>query len=149
MTTNNIVPIKPIAKGVRQPPVQVKLRRIHANKAKPYPPDGMQKEWWGRLKKALGTESSAFVNVSLHQLQQAAQLPGTGICEPAVNAALAMIEAAAPKDEIAGALAVQMACCHTAAMAILTRLGAAHGTERKVVTMAAAASRLLRPYTAQ
>ena len=32
-----------------------------------------------------------------------------------MNAALAMIEAAAPKDEIEAALAVQMACTHTAA----------------------------------
>ena len=32
-----------------------------------------------------------------------------------LNAALAMIEAAAPKDEVEGALAVQMACTHTAA----------------------------------
>ena len=36
-----------------------------------------------------------------------------------MNAALAMIEAAAPKDETEAALAVQMACTHTAAMAVL------------------------------
>jgi hypothetical protein len=35
-----------------------------------------------------------------------------------------MIEAAAPKDEIEGALAVQMACTHMAAMAVLARLTA-------------------------
>jgi hypothetical protein len=39
-----------------------------------------------------------------------------------MNAALAMIEAAAPKDEIEAALAVQMACTHTAAMAVLAKL---------------------------
>jgi hypothetical protein len=33
-----------------------------------------------------------------------------------------MIEAAAPKNEIEGALAVQMACTHTAAMAVLAKL---------------------------
>ena len=42
-----------------------------------------------------------------------------------MNAALAMIEAAAPKDEIEGALAVQMACTHTAAMAVLAKLDVA------------------------
>src|SRR5262249_3026415 len=72
-----------------------------------------------------------------------------GICEIAVNAALALIEAAAPKDEIAAALAVQMACCHTAAMAVLARLGGGHGTERRVVAMATAAARLLRAYAVQ
>jgi len=151
MTTDVINPIKPITitKGARQPPVRVKLRRVSANVAKAYPPDGLQKEWWGRLKKALGTRSSAFVDASLHQLYAAARLPCSGICEIAVNAALAMIEAAAPKDEIAAALAVQMACCHTAAMAVLARLGGGHGTERRVVAVATAAARLLRAYSVQ
>jgi hypothetical protein len=36
------------------------------------------------------------------------------ISEIAVNSALALIEAVAPKDEIEGALAIQMACTHTA-----------------------------------
>jgi hypothetical protein len=71
------------------------------------------------------TTSDDFVDASLCQLQAAAQLLGSGVSETAVNAALAMIEAAAPKDEIEGALAVQMACTHTAAMAIISRLG--HG----------------------
>jgi len=47
-----------------------------------------------------------------------------------MNAALAMIEAAAPKDEIEGALAVQMACTHTAALAVLAKLDTAYATER-------------------
>jgi hypothetical protein len=47
-----------------------------------------------------------------------------------MNAALAMIEAAAPKDEIEGALAVQMACTHTAAMGVLAKLDVAFATER-------------------
>jgi hypothetical protein len=83
--------------------------------AKAHPPDGDGKIWWSRLKKALGTSSSAFVEASLFQLQAAARLPGGGISELGVNSALAMIEAASPKDEIEGALAVQMACTHIAA----------------------------------
>ncbi len=133
-----------IAKGSRRPPVRVKLRRITASVAQPYPPDGMRKDWWERLKKALGTTSSAFVQSSLLQLQTAATLPFTGISEIAVNAALAYIEAVAPEDEVQAALAVQMACTHTAAMTVLARLGPGHGTERRVVAMATAAARLLR-----
>ena len=72
-----------------------------------------------RLKKALGTKSSDFVNASLLELQAAAHLPFGGISEVAMNAALALIEAAAPRNEIEGALAVQMACTHTAALAVL------------------------------
>lgn len=129
MTANGDIPNGAVASIARRPPVRVKLRRINADLAKAYPPDGETRAWWERLKRALGTSSSAFVNSSLVQLQAAARLPFGGISETAVNAALAMIEAAAPKDEIEGALAVQMACTHTAAMAVLARLGGGHGSE--------------------
>ena len=108
MTANGDIQNGAVASVARCPPVRVKLRRINADRAKAYPPDGETKAWWDRLKRALGTSSSAFVNASLLQLQAAARLPFSGISETAVNAALAMIEAAAPKDEIEGAL-VQMA----------------------------------------
>ena len=133
-----------LAKGGRRPPVRVKLRRITASVSQAYPPDGMRKDWWERLKNALGTTSSAFVQSSLLQLQTAATLPFTGISEIAVNAALAYIEAVAPENEVIAALAVQMACTHTATMTVLARLGPGHGTERRVVAMATAAARLLR-----
>ena len=94
----------------RPPPVRVKLQRLNCNLAKAHPPDGDGKVWWNRLKKTMGTSSSAFVDASLLQLQAAARLPGGGISELAVNSALAIIEAAAPKDEVEGALALQIAC---------------------------------------
>jgi hypothetical protein len=72
-----------------------------------HPPDGDGKVWWSRLKKALGTSSSDFVQASLFQLQGAARLPGGGMSELAVNSALALIEATEPKNEIEAALAVQ------------------------------------------
>jgi hypothetical protein len=52
----------------------------------------------------------------------------SGDQETHINAALARIEAAAPKDEIEAALAVQMACTHTAAMGILAKLDCGFGT---------------------
>jgi hypothetical protein len=66
-----------------------------------------------------------------------------------MNAALAMIAAVAPKDEIQGALAVQMACTHAASMAILGRLDAGLGTERKVTAFASAAARLMKTFAMQ
>jgi hypothetical protein len=60
-----------------------------------------------------------------------------------------MIEAAAPKDEVEGALAVQMACTHTAAMAILARLDVAFADERRVAAFGSAAARLMRAYATQ
>ena len=66
-----------------------------------------------------------------------------------MNAALAMVEAAAPKDEVEGALAVQMACTHTAAMAVLARVDAVSSSEQRVVAFGSAAARLMRTYAAQ
>jgi hypothetical protein len=40
---------------------------------------------------------------------------------------------------------MQMACTHTAAMAVLSRLGGGHGPGRSVAAMASAAARLTQP----
>jgi hypothetical protein len=133
----------------RRPRVRVKLKRIDASLSRIYPPDGQGKIWWARLKKALGTSSSDFVNASLFQLQKAAQLPGCGISEIAMNASLAMIEAAEAQNEIEGALAVQMACAHTAAISVLAKFGGGGPTEARAVALASAAARLMRAYSAQ
>jgi len=138
--------------AVSQPgplPVRVKLRRVNANFVKVRPPDGDSKAWWARLKRALGTSSSDFVNASLLQLQAAANLPSGGISEVGMNAALALIEGAAPRDEIEGALAVQMACTHSAALSVLARFRGGAGSERRIVALATAAARLLRAYSVQ
>jgi hypothetical protein len=96
----------------------------------------------------VGTPSSAFVGASLQQLIAAARLPVSGICEIAVNASLAFIEGAKPRGEIECALVIQMACTHSAAMAVLSRLGGAAGG-RTVAAMASAAARLLRAHDTQ
>ncbi len=129
-TNNSLTPLatQPGRLPVTQPgpsPVRVKLR----TRASP-PPGGESKVWWKRLKKALGTKSSDFVNASLLELQAAAHLPFGGISEVAMNAALALIEGAAPRNEIEGALAVQMACTHTAALSVLARSSVKNVSER-------------------
>ena len=133
----------------RRPPVRVKLRLLKADTFQAYPPDGEKKLWWDRLKKALGTASSDFVNAAMFQLQHAARLNCGGISDIALNAALAMIEAAAPGNEIEAALAIQMACTHTAAMSVLARFGSGGGSQGRVVPLANAAARLLRAYSIQ
>ena len=60
-----------------------------------------------------------------------------------------MIESAKPNDEVEAVLIIQMASTHTAAMAVLSRIGGAHGGDRHVAMMAAATSKLLRAYTIQ
>ena len=133
----------------RVPPVRVKLRRPDAYVSQTYPPDGESKGWWRRLNKALGTTSSDFVNASLLQIQAAARSPFGTISEIHINAALAIIEAASPKDEIEAALAVQMACTHTAAMAVLAKLDSGFGTERRIAAIGSTAARLMRAYATQ
>ena len=89
------------------------------------------------------------MTASLHQLQAAAQFPGSGISEVGINAALAFIEGFAPRNEVEASLAVQMACTHGATMSVLGRLGPAGGTQDHVCRFASAAARLLRAYTMQ
>ena len=141
-------PAASVVSGKVPAPVRVRLKRVNCDQAIPYPPDGQSREWWRRLKNAMGTSSSAFVAASLQQLIAAARLPNSGICEIAVNASLAFIEGAKPRDEIECALVIQMACTHSATMAVLNRLGGASG-DRTVAAMASAAARLLRAYATQ
>ena len=133
----------------RQRPVRAKLTRADSFAAATYPPDGEHEDWSRRLEQALGTISSDFVSASLLQLQAAARSPFGTISETAMNAALAMVAAAAPKDEIEGALAVQMACTHTAAMAILAKLDSGFGTEQRIAAFGSTAARLMRAYAMQ
>ena len=86
---------------------------------------------------------------SLQQLIAAARLPFSGISETAVNASLALIEGARPQGEVECALVIQMACTHTAAMAVLGTLGGGHGSDRTIAAKASAAARLLRTYSTQ
>ena len=51
--------------------------------------------------------------------------------------------------EVEGALAVQMACTHTAALSVLARFSGGGGSERRVVALASAAARLMRAYSGQ
>ena len=138
-----------VAVGDRPRPVRVRVFRADGKIAKAHPPDGEGENWWRRLNKALGTISSDYVNASLFQIQAACRSPWGGISQLSMNAALAMIEAAAPKDEIEAALAVQMACTHTAAMAVLAKLDVAFATERRVAAFGSAAARLMRAYAIQ
>jgi hypothetical protein len=138
-----------IVPAIRQPPIRVKLQPIDCNVSKFHPPDGRHQDWWNRLKAAMGTASSDFVNATLFQLQAAARLPNSGLSEIAVNSALSFIEGAKPRDEIECALVIQMACSHSAAMAVTSRIGGGHGGDRHVAMMASAAAKLMRAFAMQ
>src|SRR5579863_2271333 len=145
MTDSMPAPRAPIEKPPT-PRTRVRLRRINSDYSKPYPPDGDRTRWWDRLKAALGTTSSDFVNATLVQIQNASRLPSGGISEMSVNSVLDFIEAAEPKNEIEAALAIQMACTHAVAMAVLSRTGGANGGDRHVALMASAVAKLLKAF---
>jgi hypothetical protein len=132
----------------RRRPIRVRLR-VSSDASKSHPPDGQQLDWWNRLKAAMGTVSSDFVNATLFQLQAAARLPNSGISEIAVNSALCFIENAKPRDEIECALVIQMACMHSVAMAVAGRISGGHGSDRHIAMMASAVARLMRTYAFQ
>lgn len=71
----------------------------------------------------LGTASASFVTQQFNSLQVATAGAAAGD-EPNVlglNAALALLSAIDPKDELEGALATQMVGCHSLSMAMLCR----------------------------
>ena len=147
--TSKTIPIPATGQPNRLAPVRVKLLRPDAYVPQTCPPDGESDNWLKRLQGVLGTMSGDFVNASLLQIQAAARSPYGTISEIHINAALAMIEAAAPKDEIEAALAVQMACTHTAAMSVLAKMDTGFGTERRIATLGSTAARLMKAFAMQ
>lgn len=137
---------RPEAVVAKKAPVRVKLERINCDVAKSLPPEGSHQVWLNRLQLALGSTSVDFVTATLFQLQAAARLPNSGLSEIAVNAALAMIENERPQNETECAIVVQMACLHSATMAVLGRIGGGHGGDRHVLAAATAVSRLSRTF---
>lgn len=128
----------------RPTPVTVKLERVDANFSRSHPPDGDEARWRKRLESAMATCSPSFVDCALIQMQSAARLPCGGTSELAVNCGLALLQAAGARNEIEAAAALRLACAHMVAMALLSRIGGAHDSDRRLLTLASAAARMLR-----
>lgn len=133
----------------RTPPVSIKIKGIQGGVATFGSPGPQHDLWRRQLRTAFGTASDALIEVTLHQLLYAAQLSGGGPSEIAINAAIAMIAAAAPINEIEAALAVQMATTHMVAMALMGRIGGAGGFSSRLPALASASAKLLRAYFGQ
>ena len=69
---------------------------------------------------------------------------------PAADASAAAIpfEAAAPRDELEAALAVQTACTHAAAMSVLANFDRL-STERRIAALGSTAARLMKTFAFQ
>lgn len=98
LTKKDQLAARPVPASKR--PIRVKLRRVNCDYHVAYAPESMKRDWWARLKKALGTASPDFVAATLRQIEIASRLPYQGTSEVAVNAVLAIIEGAQPRNEI-------------------------------------------------
>ncbi len=103
-----------------------------------------------QLKDVFGTASTAFMMRQLTSLEVATRGRGEARGDEAdsLNAALALIGAIDPQDELEGALAVQMASCHALAMEMLWKAKQATNFEHLQLT-GNLAVKLQRTFTAQ
>jgi hypothetical protein len=130
-------------------PATIRIKGIQGNVVSFGSPDPTDLAWRKRLKTAFGTVSNEFVDMALHHLERAARMPGDGASDMAINGAIAMIAAFAPKNEVEAALALQAACTHMAAMAVMSRIGGAGGGPQRLPGLASATAKLLRAYCTQ
>ena len=70
-------------------------------------PGPTDRAWRKQLKTAFGTVSDGFVDMALHRLGRAARISGDGASNMAINGAIAMISAFAPKNEVEAALTLR------------------------------------------
>ena len=91
----------------RSPPVRIRIKRIQGDVVSFGSLGPTDPAWRQQLKTAFGTVSDEFVDMALHHLERAARMPGDGPSDMAINGAIAMIAAFAPKNEVEAALALQ------------------------------------------
>src|SRR6266478_6652675 len=133
----------------RTPPATMRIKGIPGNVVSFGSPGPTDLAWRKRLKTAFGTVSDEFVDMALHHLERAARMPGDGASDMAINGGIAMITAFAPKNEVEAALALQAACTHMTAMAVMSRIGGAGGGPQRLPGLASATAKLLRAYCTQ
>jgi hypothetical protein len=126
----------------RRRPMVAKVRKIDGNpRLFAVAPDGDVAGWRSRLKELFGTASPLFVEASLRQLIEASKLPGQGVgTTTSLTAALELIASLEPENEAQAALAVHVACLHTASLNVLSRTPSIG--ERNIIAMATACAKL-------
>jgi hypothetical protein len=126
----------------RRRPMVAKVRKIDGNpRLFAVAPDGDVAGWRSRLKELFGTASPLFVEASLRQLIEASKLPGQGVgTTTSLTAALELIASLEPENEAQAALAVHVACLHTASLNVLSRTPSIG--ERNMIAMATACAKL-------
>jgi hypothetical protein len=133
----------------RTSPAKIRINGVQGNVVSFSSPGPTDLVWRKHLKTAFGTVSDEFVDMALHHLERAARMPGDIASDMAINGAIAMIAGFAPKNEVEAALALQAACTHMAAIAVMSRIGGAAGGPQRLPGLASATAKLLRAYCIQ
>jgi hypothetical protein len=134
----------------RPPRVAIDIRQPINAPAQISPTHSDGEGWQTRLKDALGTSSSDFVDIEMARLMTIFQNRAGVIDARAVNAALAVVDGLKPQNEIEAMLALQMAVTHGLAMMFSARLySGATETIPQQDSAALTLSRLQRAFTTQ
>jgi hypothetical protein len=134
----------------RPPRVGVGIRQSENTGVEISPTHSDGEGWQTRLKDALGTSSSDFVDIEMARLMTIFRDRAGVIDARAVNAALAVIDGLKPQNEIEAMLALQMAVTHGLAMMFSALLySCATETIPQQDSAALTLSRLQRAFTTQ
>lgn len=131
-------------------PVSIKLRQEAGRKwCISYHGDGQDAELIGQLRMhaAFGSMSQAFIDTIMTDLLDVWD-NGRGITEKRYNAAIAVIEAAEPKNEVEAMLVVQMIAAHEAALRATAMIGES-GMFPHVIAYGNLANKFMRTFAAQ
>jgi hypothetical protein len=129
----------------RRRPQVAKVKRIEGCRRIVVAPDEDVAGFRLRLKDLFATSSPLFVEASLKQLLYATRLPGEDVgCTTSVSAALELIAALEPANEVEASLSIHIACLHAASLNVLGRMHSVG--ERNVIAYSTAAAKLEGAY---
>ncbi len=111
-------------------------------------PHADQAGWFAQMQDTFGTRSSDFTLAGINWLANAAAERGKPLSERTTNAALAIVAAAAPANEMEALLAVQMFAAHDLSMELMRRAKQSESL-RAVAEYGTLATKLSRTMTSQ
>lgn len=134
---------------LRKPRLEAVLMQSSAGRIETLGPKHNDREGWlARLQDVFGTRGTAFATTQLNKLIAISRNSDGKVDDVTLNGMLAMIEGAAPENEVQAALAVQMALTHAVVQHVLLRASRADQLPQ-FDSASNAAVKLLRTFTMQ
>ena len=108
---------------LRKPRIEAVLEQSSTGHIETLGPKHNEHEGWlARLQDVFGTRGTAFAVAQINKLIEISRNSDGKVDQVTLNGMLAMIEGAAPENEVQAALAVQMALTHAVAQHVLLRV---------------------------